>query len=73
MGWLDANEYLMLETLGAERVEDIYRAANAPRGDADEPALRTPRRYALAWRRRADDPRPPSCCRADARAYPCPG
>ena len=45
MGWLDANEYLMLETLGAERVEDIHRAANASRGDTDEPAVRTPRRF----------------------------
>ena len=46
MGWLDANEYLMLETLGAERVEDMQRAL-APVGEEGRlrGLVRTARRF----------------------------
>lgn len=45
MAWLDANEYLLLETLGKLRIDDIRRAAQEVRTRADG-ADEAPRRKA---------------------------
>lgn len=44
MGWLDANEYLMMETAGRDRMDEIRRAAHTARTsdkrDASPPSSR---------------------------------
>ena len=37
MGWLDTNEYLLLETVGRDRVDDITRTARLVRTRAERP------------------------------------
>ena len=35
MGWLDTNEYLLMETVGRDRVDDITRTAHLVRARAE--------------------------------------
>jgi hypothetical protein len=44
MGWLDANEYLLMEMAGRDRVDDITRSAQLVRtaGDRHEGSDATP-------------------------------
>ena len=45
MGWLDANEYLMMETAGRDRMDEVRRAAQVARtsGERDAPPRPTRR------------------------------
>src|SRR4029453_1749989 len=67
MGWLDASEYFMIETLEAERAEDLARSARLARTRPErDPAPRPsagPRRSGPASPDRGGAPWPPSCCR----------
>lgn len=44
MGWLDANDYLMMEMAGRDRVDDITRTADRvrPAGDRHDASDVTP-------------------------------
>jgi hypothetical protein len=37
MGWLDTNEYLLLETVGRDRVADVTRTARLVRTRGERP------------------------------------
>src|SRR4030095_8601048 len=78
MGWLDASELFLIETLEAERAEDLARSARLVRTQVERappagPPSAGPRRSRPASPHRGAAPRPPSCCPGGAPACPCPG